>query len=143
MLVVVPTRRLACPPPPLPALRSGDEFQKSGSGTPGAGLEKKIISDPEPDAPPGLMCVYRKTRPHAAITLGYDLVLPALITALGCVFSVRRGGGGGLAGRRWRATRLTHACRMMALSLLQRLPASHCRLPPPQVTTLILLFKPA
>ena len=51
-----------------------------------AGGEEAMV--PHPDAPPGLMWCYRKPRPHWAITVSYDIVLPILVLCLGCFFSV-------------------------------------------------------
>lgn len=52
---------------------------------PGSPLAGK--HEPDPDAPPGLMFAYWKRR-HPAMLLGYDIVLPVLVVALGCFFSV-------------------------------------------------------
>ncbi|KAI7845451.1 hypothetical protein COHA_001001 [Chlorella ohadii] len=43
---------------------------------------------PHPDAPAGLFYPYRKQRCHTLMLIGYDFVLPILVVALGCFFSV-------------------------------------------------------
>jgi hypothetical protein len=43
---------------------------------------------PHPDAPAGLFYAYRKQRCHTLWLLAYDFVLPILVVALGCFFSV-------------------------------------------------------
>lgn len=44
--------------------------------------------EPALGAPPGLMHTYRKPRKYAAWTLGYDVVFPLMVVALGLFFSI-------------------------------------------------------
>lgn len=59
-----------------------------GGKEPSLGQRTESQMIPDPRAPPGLMFMYRKPRSHAAITVGYDIVLPILVFSLGCFFSV-------------------------------------------------------
>lgn len=62
------------------SIKSGNE---GGNGSP-----KSFVQEPQPDAPPGLLYAYRVPNKHPAMVVAFELVLPVLVTALGCFFSV-------------------------------------------------------
>ncbi|PSC70040.1 Amino acid transporter isoform A [Micractinium conductrix] len=65
------------------------DFSNHGApASPSKQVDGSPKHEPAPDAPAGLMFRYRKPRRYPFFTLAYDIVLPCLVTALGCFFSV-------------------------------------------------------